>query len=80
MKDWIELLLIIIGLINAIIIPWGIWVTSSIYQLKSGLALNQAADEERVKYIGELKTMIEKLGDKLEKLIDEIHLLEPRKR
>lgn len=75
MKDWIELLLIIIGLINAIIIPWAIWVTSSLYQLKSGLALNQQSDETRGRAIEELKTLIKDLTLEIHELTKTVGLL-----
>lgn len=76
---WIDVIkgfFYVIGLL----VSWNIYLTLKVFNLKQGLALNMQMDTERGKSIDELKGMIKSLGDKLEKLTDEIHLLELKKR
>lgn len=76
---WIDVIkgfFYVIGLL----VYWCVFLTLKVFNLKQGLALNMHSDEERGKSIEELKGMITKLGDKLEKLTEEIHSLELRKR
>ena len=61
----VELAAIVVALINAIIIPWAIWVTKSLFQLVADLKMNQQTDSSTNDLVAEVKQLFIALAEDL---------------